>query len=120
MKQAKLRSIGISTAVELFDAILRESETVVSFSPDTKTASSRSKKLVRQEIGREQSEETVRRKKLALGEAEVEEERDSPRSPAAGPRKPEVTTGSLSALFKLQLLRAIGVAIVKRQRLYIL
>jgi hypothetical protein len=85
MKQAKLRSIGISTAVELFDAILREPETVVSLPPDAK----------------------------------AEAESDSSKSPG-GPRKPVVATGSLSALFKLQVLRAIGVAIVKRQRLYIL
>lgn len=63
MKQAKLRSIGIAAAVELFDSILNESA-------------------------------------------------DPAVDKSSGP------TEKLSPLFKLQLLRAVGVVIVKRKSLY--
>ena len=76
MKQAKLRSIGISAAVELFDSILTESAVPT---------------LVRSPHPADQAVE-----------------QDGSASPM---RK-------LSPLFKLQLLRAIGVVIVKRRGLY--
>lgn len=81
MKQAKLRSVGISAAVELFDSILRESAVPAPMARETQP-------------GLEH---------LSAGGGQ-----DGSASP---PRK-------LSPLFKLQLLRAIGVVIVKRRGLY--
>ena len=75
MKQAKLRSIGISAAVELFDSIL----------------SDRAESVSTQAMSRMTSDD--------MTEKSAQMQR-------------------LSPLFKLQLLRAIGVVIVKRKGLY--
>ena len=76
MKQAKLRSVGISASIELFDSVLREQE--------------------------------------------PEEKVDQLPEPEPEPEAESASTGQqeLSPLFKLQLLRAIGAAIVRRRRLY--
>jgi Ca2+-binding EF-hand superfamily protein len=87
MKQAKLRSVGISAAVELFDSILN------SRPPTTANAAAETAQAGRSDH--------------SGGGGKT-----SPSSPRS------IEKSGLSPLLKIQLLRAIGVVIVKRQRLY--
>jgi Ca2+-binding EF-hand superfamily protein len=89
MKQAKLRSIGISAAVELFDSILNS-----------------------------HAEPVQTRATEPSVEKDSSPSRAMPRLNSADMVDKTAKMQKLSPLFKLQLLRAIGVVIVKRKGLY--